>query len=219
MRSTTGDEIQGFLLRFESLFSRENLFASEQTNITEFFSKGWYTCRVHEHCPIFKTPHPPCPSTSKILPPLWPWMCNFKWTTPLQIITSQLKENIIQGWLLYAIKSFLQVGYRFQYQFIILSGFPLTSLHLSEASLFAFLWLHTLVCAVVQRSKCLLFIIIYSFSTQFAINLFYLQNVNKLWKNNHTCMWRNKIKTKTKPSHAKFKLITRYIVQFRPQTM
>ena len=40
MRSTTGDEIQSFLLRFESLFSRENLFASEQTNITEFFSKG-----------------------------------------------------------------------------------------------------------------------------------------------------------------------------------
>ena len=40
---------------------------------------------VHENCPVFKTPHPPCPSTSKIFPPLW--------TPPLQMITSQLKEN------------------------------------------------------------------------------------------------------------------------------
>ena len=142
MHSTTGDEIQSFLLRFESLFSIEKLFTSEQTNITEFFSKGWYTYHVHE----------PCPSTSKILPPLWLWMCNFKWTTPLQIITSQLKENKVQGWLLYVIRSFLQVGFRFQYKFIILSGFPLTSFHLSEASLFPFSWLYALVCAVIQKS-------------------------------------------------------------------
>ena len=31
------------------------------------------------------------------------------------MITNQLKENIIQGWLLYVIKSFLEVGFRFQY--------------------------------------------------------------------------------------------------------
>ena len=34
---------------------------------------------------------------------------------------------------------------------VILSGFPLTSFHLVEALLSAFLWLYTLVCAVVQK--------------------------------------------------------------------
>ena len=37
---------------------------------------------------------------------------------PLQMKTSQLKENIMQGWILYAIRSFLQFGFRFQYQLI-----------------------------------------------------------------------------------------------------
>ena len=37
---------------------------------------------------------------------------------PLQIITNRLKENITQGRLLYVIRSFLQVGFRFQYQLI-----------------------------------------------------------------------------------------------------
>ena len=35
---------------------------------------------------------------------------------PFQMITNQLKENIIQGWLLYVIRSFLQVSVCFQYQ-------------------------------------------------------------------------------------------------------
>ena len=34
------------------------------------------------------------------------------------MITNQLKENIILGWLLYIVRSFLQVGFRFQYQLI-----------------------------------------------------------------------------------------------------
>ena len=34
----------------------------------------------------------------------------------LQIITNQLKENIIQGWLLNVIRSFLQVDFCSQYQ-------------------------------------------------------------------------------------------------------
>ena len=36
----------------------------------------------------------------------------------IQIIANQLKENIIQGWLLYVIRLFLQVSFRFQYQLI-----------------------------------------------------------------------------------------------------
>ena len=61
---------------------------------------------------------------------------------------------------------------------LILSSFPLTSFHLGEASLSAFTWLYTFVCAVVQKiTKCLLFIIIHIFNTYFAINLFYLHNL------------------------------------------
>ena len=37
---------------------------------------------------------------------------------PLQMITNQLKRNIILGWLLYVLRSFLQVGFRFHYQLI-----------------------------------------------------------------------------------------------------
>ena len=37
---------------------------------------------------------------------------------PLQMITNQLKEIIIHRWLLYVIRSFCQVGFHFQYQFI-----------------------------------------------------------------------------------------------------
>ena len=68
------------------------------------------------------------PSTpfSKILPPLplWPWTSSFKQSLlplSLQMITNQLeglKENIIQGWLLYVIRSFLQVAFCLQYQLI-----------------------------------------------------------------------------------------------------
>ena len=113
--------------------------------------KGWYTYDVHENCPIFKTPNPPCPSTSKIRPPPWPWTSNFKRTPlPLQMITSQLKEKRIQWWILSVIRSFLQVGFRFSINSLILPGFPLTSFHLAEASLSAFSWLYTLVCTVVN---------------------------------------------------------------------
>ena len=40
----------------------------------------------------------------------------FQTKPSLQTVTNQLKENIIQGWLLYVIRYFLQVGFRFNYQ-------------------------------------------------------------------------------------------------------
>ena len=60
---------------------------------------------------------------------------------------------------------------------LILPSFSLTSFHLAEASLSAFLWLYTLVCAVAQKNikKCLLFIIIHIFSTHL---LYYLSLAN-----------------------------------------
>ena len=47
------------------------------------YRKERYTHGVHESCPIFKTTHPPCPTTSKILPPPWPWTSSFKRTLNL----------------------------------------------------------------------------------------------------------------------------------------
>ena len=73
----------------------------------------------------FQDAPPPCPATSKILLPPWPWTSIFKWTPPLQMKTNQLNENIIQGWLLYVIGSFLQVGFRFHYQLINLVWFSI----------------------------------------------------------------------------------------------
>ena len=50
---------------------------------------------------------------------------------------------------------------------LILPGFPLTSFDLAEASLSAFLWLYTFVCAVAQKYYEMSFIIIHIFSTHF----------------------------------------------------
>ena len=81
---------------------------------------GLYTYDVHENRPIFMTPHPPRPATSKILPPSWTFTSNFKRIPPVPSPNDNqsVKENIIQGWLLYVIRSLLQVGFRFQYQLI-----------------------------------------------------------------------------------------------------
>ena len=45
---------------------------------------------------------------------------------------------------------------------LILSGFPLTSFHLAEASLSVFAWFYTLVCAVVEKYHGMSFIYKYS---------------------------------------------------------
>ena len=68
--------------------------------------------------------HSLCPPTSKILPPPWSSTSNFKRILRFQMIANQLKENKTQGWLLYAIRSFLQVGFRFQSQLINLDCLP-----------------------------------------------------------------------------------------------
>ena len=134
----------------------------------------------------FQEPHLPYPSTSKTLPSPWPWTSSFKQTPiPLQMITNQLEEHIIQGWLLYVVRSW----------------FPFfTSFHLAEASPSAFSSLYTLVCAVVQKYHKMYFIynyshFWYSFCNQ-SVLLAQLENVSKLWNNNHAQRNQNKNKTK-----------------------
>ena len=126
----------------------------------------------------------------------------FQTNPHLQMITIQLKENIIQGWLFMLSGPSFRSPFVFSINSFILSGFPLTSFHLVDASLSAFSWLYTLVCAVVSI-KCLLSIINHIFSTYFAINLFFFHNVYKLWNNNHTVdvNERNQNKSKTKSRH------------------
>ena len=89
-------------------------------------------------------------------------MSDTKLPPSFQMMTGQLKENIIQGRLLYVIRFFLQVGFFLIINSLILSGFPLTSFYLVEASLSAFLWLYTIVCAVVQKYREMSFVYNYS---------------------------------------------------------
>ena len=54
-----------------------------------------------------------------------------------QMITNQFKENIIQGLLLYVIRSFrlsFWSAFAFSINSLILSGFPFISFHLAEAN-------------------------------------------------------------------------------------
>ena len=96
----------------------------------------------------FSIPYTPlvhlCPKFSH---PLDLWRPILNGLPPLQMMTNQLKENIIQGWLSYVIRSFLQVVFRFQYQL----GFSLTPFQLVKTLLSAFSWLHTFAWGVVQK--------------------------------------------------------------------
>ena len=68
---------------------------------------------------------------------------------------------------------------------LILSGFPVTSFRLAEASLSAFLWLYTLVCEVFQKYHKMSFIYNYShFGFSFCnqtILFSQLENLSNLW--------------------------------------
>ena len=144
---------------------------------------GWYTYDVHENCPIFKTT--PTPTLLVHLRPkvfhpldLGRPTFNFKRTPPLQMITSQLKESIIQRWLLYVIRSFLQVDFRCQYQLIncVWLSFDFFSFSWSLTICF-FVALYSFVCSFPKISRNF-FIYNYShFSTHFSINSFYLHNL------------------------------------------
>ena len=85
---------------------------------------------------------------------------------PLQMITSQLKENIIQGWVLYVIRSFFQVCFRFQNQFInfVSPSFDFFSFSWSLTICF-FVALYSCVCS------CQLWAIIEIFITVLCLNV------------------------------------------------
>ena len=108
--------------------------------------------------------------------------------------------------ILQSSSEFFYSSFIFSINSLILSGIPLTSFHLAEASISTFLWLYTLVCAVVQKYQ-MSFLYNYShfwytFCNQPVLSA-QLENVNKLWNNNRAVdvNERNQNKNKTKPSH------------------
>ena len=94
-----------------------------------------------------------------------------------QIITNQ--KSIIQGWLLYMLSGpSFRSAFVFIINSLILSGFPLTSFHLAEASLSTFCGFIPLRVQLSKTiTKCLLFAIIYIFNAHFGIDLLYLHNM------------------------------------------
>ena len=93
-------------------------------------------------------------------------------THPLQMITNQLNENIIQRELLCS--QVLQVGFRFQDQLINLVWLSFNFFSLAEASLSAFSWLYTPLCAVAQKCHEMSFIYNYSHFKYILILFFFL---------------------------------------------
>ena len=91
---------------------------------------------------------------------------------------------------------------------LILSGFPLTSFHLAEASLSVFLCGFIFLCVELPKNITRCFFIYnyshlwYSFCNQ-PVLFAQLENVNKLWTNNRTAQVneRNQNKNKTKSRH------------------
>ena len=117
----------------------------------------------------------------------------------------------------------LKVGFCFYYQLINLVCLSFDFFHLAEASLSAFLWLYTLVCAFVQKYHKTSFIYNYWHFQYWFCNqpaLFsQLENVNKLWSNNCTVHVHKRNLKKTKPTNITFKLTARSVVRFSPQEM
>ena len=118
-------------------------------------TKGWYTYDVHENCSIFKTPYPhfsiyvqnsSTPLTLDI---------EFQTKPPsLQMIPNQLRGNIIQEWLLHVIRSFLQVGFRFQYQLIYLVWLSFDFFSFSwSLTIYFFVALYSCVCSCPKISR------------------------------------------------------------------
>ena len=84
---------------------------------------------------------------------------------PLQVITNQLKENIVQGWLSYVIRFFLQVGFCFQYQLISLAWLSFDFLSFSWSLIISFfLALYSCVRSYPKISQNVFYLYMFTFS-------------------------------------------------------
>ena len=140
--------------------------------------------------PIFQDPPPPLSIYVQNSSTTLTWDIQFQMNpSPLQMITNQLKENIIQGWLLYVTRSLLQVGFPFRYQLI--------NLVWLSFDYFSFSCILTL-CFFVALYSC-----VYSGKRKRPMEQ----------QPPRACQSKNKTK------YVTFELITRSIVRFSSQTM
>ena len=177
--------------------------------------KEWCTYEVHENCPIFKTCLPPLSMYVQDLSNLLSLGVQFQTNAPSpnnnQSIKSKHNQRVTiicyqvlhSGRLSFSLINPVWLSFDF---------FSSTLISFYQASLSAFSWVILLYVQLSKNiTKCLLFTIIHIFSTDFESDCFLCTGP--------PCMWTTEIKTKTKPSYFTFKLSTRSIVRFSPQTM
>ena len=133
-------------------------------------------------------PHTPCLATSKILPPSWSWMSNFEQTLPNDNQSIKRKHNPRMTIVCCQVRSFLQVGFCFQYQLTDLVWLSINSfcIYLKQISsklnwtrtMYFFVALYSCVWSCPKISRNAFFKEVF-FSTHFAFNLFYFHNFKR----------------------------------------
>ena len=100
-------------------------------------------------------------------------------SSSLQMITNQLKENIIQGWLSYVVRPFLEVGFGFQYQLINLVWLSFEFFSFSwSLTIYSFLAFYSCVCSCPKISRNIFYLWLFTFLLLILqSDLFYLHNL------------------------------------------
>ena len=84
--------------------------------------------------------------------------------TPRQVITDQLKENVIQWWIIYAVRSFFQIGFRFKYQLINLLWLSFDFFSFSwSVNICFFMALNSCVCSCPKISQNVFYLQLFTF--------------------------------------------------------
>ena len=132
----------------------------------------------------FSRPPTPLPIYVQNSSTLWPWTSNFKRNPPLN---QSMKRKHNPRMNIYVIRSFLQVGFRFQYQLINLVWLSFDFFSFSwSLTIYFFVALYSCVCSCprvpnVFYLKLFTFLVLLLQSTCLFAQF---ENQNKLWNNN-----------------------------------
>ena len=117
-----------------------------------------------------------------------------------------------QGWLSYIIRSFLQVGFRFQYQLINLAWLSIDFFSFSwSLTICFFVASYSCVCSFPKTSRNIF--CLYSFCNQ-PVLFAKLENVNKLSNNNRTAHVNKRNQNKSKTKHVIFKYFKSAVIVY-----
>ena len=125
----------------------------------------WYKYDVHENCPIFKTPHPRVhllPIFFHLLELGRPISNEPFHLSPNDSQSIKIKHN--PRMTIYVIRSFLQIGFCFQYQFInfVWLSFDFFSFNWSHTLCF-FMALYSCVCSCPRISWNVIYLWLFTF--------------------------------------------------------